>query len=260
MAQAGYFNGNTGIQLMTSDDEVSRRVATNIVRPELAAAGVTTIQENFIDGSNQGVLGATVSAAIVAGTSAGLNRALAVGGARIMPIALADFASNDFQAVWGMSTYDNPFNIENNRDGYVAARYPGMTGLGYSAIIDSSDPSLPFPDTARNGQVRCKQIVDANPASQPPQELRANYQDAFKFCDAAFFLKAVLDKAPKNLNVETFKQAAFTLTTEFEPAIGFTAQGGPNVYAPVNSARPLAWDTNRNIFVYTGDVVPLATQ
>jgi hypothetical protein len=259
LAQSGYFNGATGVQLLTSDDEVSRRVAQTVVRPELQAAGVTTVNENFIDGSNQGTLGATVSAAQIAGTSAGINRAIAVGGARIVPLALAGAEANEFQAVWGISTYDNPFNIENNRETYVAERYPGMVGLGYSSIIDTADPSIPFPDTSRNGQVRCKQIIDASPTSQPPQDLRANYQDSFKYCDAAFFLDAVLDKAPANLNVETFRQAAFTLTNEFEPAIGFTAQGGPNVYAPVNSARPLAWDANRNIFVYTGDVTTLAT-
>jgi hypothetical protein len=259
MAAAGYFNGATGIQLLTSDDEVSRRVAQTIVRPELAAAGVTTINENFIDGTNQGTLGATVAAAQVAGTAAGLNRAMAVGGARIMPLALAGFEANDFKANWGVSTYDNPFNIENNKETYIAERYPGMVGLGYSQLIDSGDTSLPFPDPANAAQVRCKGLVDASPASQPPQDLRANYQDSYKFCDAAYFLKAVLDKAPKDLNVENFKQAAFSLTNEYQSATGFTSAGGQNVYAPVNSARPLAWDVARNIFVYTGAPVPLAT-
>jgi hypothetical protein len=260
VAASGYFNGATGVQLLTSDDEVSRRISQTVVRPELAAAGVTTINENFIDGTNQGTLGATVAAAQVAGTSAGLNRALAVGGARIMPLALAGFEANDFKATWAMGTYDNPFNIENNKDNYIEERYPGMVGLGYSQLIDTSDPAVPFPDPANPAAVKCKQLVDANPAAQPPQELRANYQDAFKFCDAAFFLKAVLDKAPKDLNVETFKQAAFSLTNEYQSAIGFTAAGGPNVYAPVNSARPMAWDVAKNIFVYTGAPIPLATQ
>ena len=68
----------------------------------------------------------------------------------------------------------------------------------------------------------------------------------------------MLDKAPKDLTVETFKQAAFSLTNEFEPAYGFAAQGGQNVYAPLNAVRPLAWDDNRNIFVYTGNTIPLA--
>jgi hypothetical protein len=256
IAATGYFNGNTGVQLLTSDDEVSRRVSQTIVRPELAAAGVTTINENFIDGTNQGTLGASIAAGQVAGTSAGLNRAIAVGGARILPLVLATFEANDFKAVWGMSTYDNPFNIQNNKEGYVQERYDGMVGLGYSAVIDTSDPATPFPDPANAAQVRCKQIVDASPASQPPQDLRANYQDAFKFCDAAFFLKAVLDKAPKNLNVETFKQGAFAVTNEYQSAIGFSAAGGPNVYAPVNSARPMKWDAAQNLFVYTAPPVP----
>ena len=101
--------------------------------------------------------------------------------------------------------------------------------------------------------------VKKRSTSQPPQELTANYQDAFKFCDAAYFLKAVLDKAPKNLNVETFKQGAFAVTNEYQSAIGFSAAGGPNTYAPVNSARPMAWDPNTNLFVYTAPPVTLAT-
>lgn len=258
LAQSGYFNGANGIMLLTSDDEVSRRVSLTVTRPELQAAGVTNIQEAFVDGSNQGTLGATVAAAQVQGASSGLNRALAVGGARILPLALAGFEANDFQAIWGMSTWDNPFNIESNRDSYVAARYPGMIGLGYSQVVDTSDESLPFPDPNSPGQARCKQIVDASPASQPPQDVRANYQDSFKFCDAVFFLKAVLDKAPADLTTDAFKQAAFSLTNEFQPASGFSAQGGQNVYAPLNTARPMAFDSNRNIFVYTGDAIPLA--
>jgi hypothetical protein len=260
LAQAGYFNGANGIMLLISDDEVSRRVAETVTKPELQAAGVTNIKEAFIDGSNQGTLGATVAAAQTTGASEGLNRALAVGGARILPLALAGFEANDFQAVWGMSTWDNPFNIESNRDSYVAARYPGMTGLGFSQVIDTSDPSLPFPDPAAPGQARCKGIVDASPTSQPPQDVRANYADAFKFCDAVFFLKAVLDKAPKDLTTEAFKQAAFSITNEYQPASGFSAQGGQNVYAPINTARPMKWDTDRNIFVYTNTAIPLATQ
>lgn len=260
LAAAGYFQGATGVQLLTSDDEVSRRVSQTIARPELAAAGITTINENFINGSNQGTLGATVAAGQVAGTAAGLNRAIAIGGARILPLVLASFEANDFKAVWGMSTFDNPFNIQSNKDGYVGERYEGMTGLGYSQLIDVSDPTLPFPDPAVPGQARCKGLVDASPASTPPQGQIANYQDAFQFCDGAFFLKAVLDKAPKNLNPETFKEGAFAITNEFQPAIGATAQGGPNVYAPTNSARPMKWDVPSNQFIYTGPTAPLLTQ
>ena len=67
MNSANYFAGNTGVLLMPSDDEVSRRVTDTIVKPYLASIGITKVQASYIDSSTTGSLGATSSAALIAG-------------------------------------------------------------------------------------------------------------------------------------------------------------------------------------------------
>lgn len=256
-AQAqGFFNGVAGVQLLVSDDEVSRRVTETIVKPLLQQAGVTKLDTNFINSSNAGTLGSTITTAMNNGIGAGLDRAIAVGGARIVPVAISSSEANDWTALWGVSTFDNPTFLQNNRDSYVPERFPGMIGVGFDPTIDVDDAQLAFPDPQNPQQVLCKQIVDSANAA-PPAGAKVNYNSIFKTCDAAFFLKAVLDRAPKELTVGAFTQAAGTVGSAYRSSLSFGSFTGPNTFAPTNATRGLAWDTAKNAFVYQGDIVPL---
>jgi len=256
-AQAqGFFNGIKGVQLLVADDEVSRRVTDTIVKPVLQQAGVTKVDTNFINSSNAGTLGSTITTAMNNGIGAGLDRAIAVGGARIVPVAISSSEANDWTALWGVSTYENPNFLLNNRESSVSERYPGMIGIGYDPTIDVDDSQGTFPDPQNPQQVLCKQIVDSANAS-PPAGAKVNYNSVLKMCDAAFFLKAVLDRAPKELTVGAFTQAAGTVGSAYRSSLSFGSFTGPNTFAPTNATRPLAWDATKNVFVYQGDIVPL---
>ena len=256
--QKGFFNGITGVQLLVSDDVVSRRVTDTIVKPFLQSAGVPKVDANYIDSSNAGTLGATITPAMNNGISNKLDRALAIGGARIMPVALSSQEANDFTALWGVTTFDNPTYLETNVESSVPARYPGMLGVGFDPTIDVNDSVLPFPDPANPQQVLCKQIIDAGGAAPPAgAKAKVSYNSIFKVCDAAFFLKAVLDKAPKELTVGAFTTAAATVGDGYRSSLSFGSFMGPNVYAPTNAVRGLTWDTAGKAFVYESELVPL---
>jgi len=257
--QKGFFNGVTGVQLLVADDEVSRRVTESIVKPVLQQAGVTRVDTNFINSSNAGTLGATITTAMNAGISNKLDRAIAVGGARIVPVAISSQEANDWKALWGVSTFDNPTFLQNNRNSYVPERFPGMIGIGFDPTIDVDDQEFPFPDPSNPQQVLCKQIVDSGGAT-PPTGAKVNYNSILKTCDAVFFLKAVLDRAPKELTVRAFTTAAATVGSAYRSSLTFGSFTGPNVYAPTNATRGLAWDSAKSVFVYESTTVPLQAQ
>lgn len=258
MNSANYFAGNTGVLLMPSDDEVSRRVTDTIVKPYLASIGITKVQASYIDSSTTGSLGATSSAALIAGRNGKLNRVVVVGGARIAPVALADQNANNYASVWGVSTFDNPTFLQQNPATIVTQLREGMVGLGYAPDQDivGNDGGPAFPDPANQYQKRCYDIITQAGAT-PPGDLRSNWTAALQFCDGAMFMKAVLDKVPGTASVTgaQFVDAAGKIGGAYGSSMTFGSSWGPGVFAGTNAGQALSWDEPGQRYVYTGGLV-----
>ena len=258
MNKAGFFTGNSGVLIMPADIEVARRATDQIVKPFLSSIGVTRSQVAFIDSTNTGTLGATAAAALTAGKNGKFNRVVAIGGARIESVALSDQAAANYPSTWSISSYDSPPFIQNNPETIVTALRNGMTGIGYSPAIDVYENTVgpAFPDPTNPQQVLCTNIINQAGAT-PPENRRNNWRSALQYCDAAFFLKAVLDKAPAGatLTGAQFKDAAAQIGTTYRSSMTFGASWGPNVYAGTNAAQDLKWDPTTLAFVYGGTTI-----
>jgi hypothetical protein len=262
MAQ-GFFEGDVSVMLLTSGDEVSRRVSKNVAEPWLAANGITKVMVDYVDSTNQGTLGQTSSQALLHGKSSGANRVVAVGGARILPVALADHNAVDFESRWAVSTMDNPAFIQDNPQTLVTERRVGMVGIGYNPSSDvSTDKGPAWPDTTNPAEQLCMDIVNQAGAT-PPEGLtvRENWRLMFSLCDATMLLKHALDDVGRTGEVTAaqFGEGVASLGTSFRSASGFApSTWGPGIYAGTDTARPLAWSEECVCFDYVGTDVRLA--
>jgi hypothetical protein len=258
----GYFAGTQGVQILPVDNEVTRRVATEIIQPFLAQNGITKTSINYVDSTNTGTLNNTSSAAVAAGKAAGFDRVIAVGGARIMPVALSDVGAGSYNSIWSISSFDSPGFIEENPDSVFTERVVGGSGFGYIPAYDVVNAAKvePFPDPTRPSEGLCKSILDA--AGIPPVEEgeRQNYRNAMQYCDATMFMKAAFDKAPQgDISAAEFKQGADQIGTTYQSAMTVGSNLLPGQYAPTNAGRVLAWDPTCLCFAYKGGNVPFAT-
>jgi hypothetical protein len=267
LADNGWLQGAQGVAIIAVDTEVARRQAEETVAPFLAENGVAKSGTFFVDTSNIGTLGAGSSAALVGAATQGLDRVIVVGGARILPVMLAQPEANTTTARFAISTYDSPLFLQDNPASIVGATLNGMIGFGLLPPGDvREDPALPFPDPANQAQGLCKNIIDSAQAT-PPEGVRPNYKSGLQYCDAVLFLKAVLDIAPQDLTAQKFQEAAWDIGTAYSSATTFGGNITEGQYAASTIGRVLAFEqTCQNpttgapgCFLYRGGNVPFTS-
>jgi len=243
LKNAGWFNGAKGVAVAAPDTEVTRRLSQSIVEPYLKNLGITNSSEYYIDSSNAGTLGATSSAALTAATSKGQDRVFVFGGARVESVMLSTSEAENLNANYTISTYDSPAFLVDNPATIVTARRAGMAGLGFQPgsdmRVNSSDEA--FPNPARPTEVLCKQIVDAAGAV-PTVKNRENYRVLMQFCDSTLMLKAALDKAPKDLTPNAFRDAVWSLGNTWQSATTYGSSWQKDQYAGATVGRGMYWD------------------
>ena len=245
LKNSGWFDGAQGVAVLAPDAEVSRRVSTSIVAPYLQSIGVTKSANYFIDISNIGTLGATSSAALTGAKNKGLDRVLTIGGERILAVALSASEAQDLKARYSITSYDNPAFFVDNPGTIVPEARVGMAGLGFSPSSDmrADSSTEPFPDPARPNEGLCKQIIDGAGAA-PPEGKRENYRVVMQFCDATLLLKSALDKAPKDLTPNAFKNAMWSLGSSYTSAVAYGTNWSTGQYAGVTTVKGLYWDNS----------------
>jgi hypothetical protein len=258
----GFFNGNTGVQLLTSGDEVSRRVSTQIAEPWMTANGITKMRTDYIDSTDQGTLSQSAALAIDQGKNNGFNRVVTVGGARILPVTLADFGVEDYDSTWAISSFDNPAFVQNNPNALVTARRVGMMGLGFSPPADVSTDKLPlFPDTTNQAQLDCMNIINGAGATPPEgTTVRENWRLAMAYCDSTMLIKKALDAVGDDSAVTAteFAEGVWSLGDSYRAAGPHGSAFSEGVYAAANAGRALAWNEACVCFDYVGEIVTFA--
>jgi len=266
LANSGWLQGSQGVAIVGVDSEVTRRQIQNTVLPALTQAGVSKTATYFVDTSNVGSLGAGSTSALNGVASGGLDRIVVIGGSRILPILVGSQEAATTKAKFAISSYDSPLFLQDNPGSVVASTLDGMVGFGFMPAGDiRDDPSLPFPDPAMPNQVLCKQIIDAAGAT-PPEGVRTNYKSGLQYCDAALFLKAVIDRAPKELTPQSFRDAAWQVSTAYSSSLNFGGTLQPGKYSAATIGRVLVYDQAcKNpvkdavgCFQYRGQNVPFA--
>jgi len=242
---AGWFTGTKGVKVVAPDTDVTRRVAEQIVLPYLKAQGITNSDAFYIDVSNAGTLGATTSAALNSATNQGQDRVFTIGGTRVLDVMLAVPEAESLNAKYSISSFDYPAFLVDNPGTIVGAKRSGMAGLGYSPALDmrlnSSDEV--FPDPTRPTEGLCKKIID-DAGATPPETARENYRVDMQFCESTLLLKAALDKAPKDVTPNGFRDAVWGLGTTWIAATTYGSSWQPNQYAGATVVRGTLWDDN----------------
>jgi hypothetical protein len=268
LQQNGYFNGASGVAVVGVDTEVARRQIDQTVLPFLAANGGLKSGTFYVDTSNIGSLGAGTSAALVGAGSQGLDRIIVVGGARILPIMLADVAASTTRATYAISSYDSPLFLQDNPSTIVTEALNGMVGFGFLPPGDvRDDPGVPWPDATNPSQTLCKNIIDSAQVT-PPEGSRPNFKSALQYCDAVMFLKATMDLAGADVTPETFREAAWRTGTTYSSSATFGGSIASGQYAASNVGRVLAYEpTCQNpitqapgCFLYRGGNVPFTSE
>jgi len=242
---AGWFNGAKGVAVVSPDTEVTRRMSQTVVAPFLKSIGVTNSSDYYIDSSNAGTLGATSSSALTSAAGKGQDRVFVMGGARILGVMISTSEAESLDAKYSISSYDSPAFLVDNPGTIVSARRSGMAGLGFQPGGDmrAGSGNEVFPNPARPNEVLCKQVIDAAGAN-PPEPNRENYRVAMQFCESTLLLKAALDKAPKDLTPNVFRDAVWSLGTSWSGAVTYGASWQPGQYAGATVARGTYWDDN----------------
>jgi hypothetical protein len=271
MGQAGFYNGATGVSVIAPDTEVTRRIVEQVVLPKLQGEyALPNSAVQFVDTSNIGTLGAGSSAALRETQVKGLNRVLVVGGARIEPVLFSDSLFAELDALYAISSFDNPAYFIDNTGSFEPSKRAGMLGLGFMPALDlRKNAEAVFPDPARPNEGLCKQIIDQAGAA-PPETFRENYRTMMQFCDSTLLLKAAFDKLPKGsvVNATTFRDAVWSLGSAWTAAT-VQNQGWPaNAYSGVVNGRGMYFDANCQVegaptpgcFLYGTPETPLTPQ
>jgi hypothetical protein len=267
LRDSGWFTGAQGVAIVAVDTEVARRQVTDTVRPFLAENGVAKSGDFYVDSSNVGSLGVGSAAALTGAAAQGLDRLIVVGGARILPVMLAQTEASSTTAKFAISSYDSPLFLQDNPTSIVGETLNGMIGFGLLPAGDvRDDPTLPFPDPNNQSQGLCKTIIDSAQAT-PPEGVRPNYKSGLQYCDALLFMKATMDVAPQLVTAASFQEAAWQTGTAYSSSVTFGGNVVPGQYAASTIGRVLAFEpTCQNpttgapgCFLYRGENVPFTT-
>jgi hypothetical protein len=86
---------------------------------------------------------------------------------------------------------------------------------------------------------------------------RSDARLPFQLCDAVLFLKASLDRAPKEITPASFGAAAASLSGEYQASSNYSTFLGPQRVGGPASARPMKFDAACSCMKYTGPEEPL---
>jgi hypothetical protein len=241
---AGYFNGSKGVKVVAPDTEVTRRIVEQTVLPAIQGLGVPNSSVSYVDSSNAGTLGAGSTLALQAAQSTAQDRILMIGGARVLPNLFADALVAEINAVYSISSWDNPAFFVDNQDFFVAEKLQGMAGLGFMQALDlRKDASAAFPDPARPTEVLCKNTIDAAGAAAP-EGFRENYRITLQYCDSTLLIDAALDKLAGGATVtpESFRDAVWSVGSAWTSAMAPSTGWPAGQYVGINTVRGMYFD------------------
>lgn len=252
-----FFEGSQKVGVIAADSPVNRRVYDTQLKPELEAAGVTSQEIGYVDTLSVGSINGSLFEIAQTFKQKGVDRILFLGGARIAALWPLSSITVGLNAPYGLSSYDTPVFFGRNPDLWVRQGFPqnpatGSVGLSFQPGTDVDDDQAPFPSTFAEQQ--CATIYAAAGMVFPT---RSDARLPFLLCDAILFLKASLDRAPRELTPASFGAAAAALGNEYQASSNFSTFLGPTRVGGPAAARPMKFDSACGCLTYTGPEVAL---
>lgn len=252
MKAQGFFDGAQRVGVIAAESPVNRRAYDTLLKPELTEAGVPAQEIGYVDTLSVESINASLFQLAQTYKQAGVDRILFLGGARLAALWPLSAFTNGLTAPYGLSSYDTPNFFGRNPDlwtkyGFTENPAVGSVGLSFQSGTDVNDDEFPFPSTFAEQQ--CASIYAASGISFTT---RSDARLPFLLCDAVLFLKASLDRAPKDLTPASFGQAAASLAGEYQASSNYSTFLGPQRVGGPASARPMKFDTACSCMKYTG--------
>ncbi|TNC45332.1 hypothetical protein [Mumia zhuanghuii] len=246
----GFFKGRKKVGVVAADNPINRTTMKELALPLLEEAGVKA-EVAWVDTTDQGSLFQGNDQGAVTFRSAGVDRVMFLGGARLASIFATVADAQDFKARYAISTYDNPTFFVNNPSVVPQDVLKGMVGVGFAPGQEVADSQVPFPGT--DAEKKCIDIYSKAGITFPSREAA---RVALPYCDAAVLLQAGAADITDDLNAAAWGAGVEKLGSAFVPATGFTGTGG---YASSGAYRVLVFNNECRCFVYEGGDVDFPT-
>ena len=240
LVAAGYFDKGARVGIVRYDNPQHQRFSTALLRPRLAQHGIQVVEEIAVrqppTAASAGDTAAQLSNGILRLRAASVSHVLFVPSGGAVPfVFMSEAEGQGYRPRYGMNTLDIPYFVS---DQAPASQLSRALAIGWS----------PASDTHREQQ----------PLS-PPRKLcydLTNSQQAQRFCDGLFFLKAAIDRAPVS-DAASLRAAVEGLGNAFDPVFTFATRFGPGRHDGASAIRVVAYDTGCECFQYTGPVKPV---
>lgn len=186
LVAAGWFGSSPVIGVHSLDSPMWHRIVTKVVKPRLAAHGLTATEEFYYRAGTSGADGAAdYAGATLRFSSSRVTHVINVG---VHPFLFAQAAeSNGFRPKWSVDTDLSPSNWVS---GLPPAQMEGSLGIGWAPSRDllSSDRGAPV----NSAEKRCLAIMQAAGEDTTPALAR---QLQLSACTSVFFLQTALRQA-----------------------------------------------------------------
>ncbi len=245
----GFFKDRDKVGVVADDTPINRRVVEGLATSMLKDLGVTP-EIGWVDTTDLGSLFQGNEQAAVTFRTAGLDRVMFLGGARLASIFATVAKTQEFTATYAVSSFDSPGFFVNNPDTVPPESLKGMVGISFNPAGDVADAQLPFPRSGPEKQ--CLKIYqDAGITFSSRESARV----ALPYCDAARLLRAGAADLTDNVNASAWGAAVQEIGDSFVPATGFAGGLTPESYSGSGAYRVMAFDDECACFKYEGDDV-----
>ncbi len=252
-----FFDGAQRVGIISADSPVNRRAYETLLAPELESAGVPAQEIGYVDTLSVGSINGSLFQIAQSYQQKGVDRIMFLGGARLAALWPISSITVGLNAPYALSSYDNPVFFGRNPDLWTRLGFPqnpavGSAGLSFQSGTDVDDDQVPFPSTFAEQQ--CATIYAG---SGVQFATRSEARLPFALCDAVLFLKASLDRTPKQVTPASFGAAAAGLGSDFQAASNYSTYLGSDRVGGPASARPMKFDNACACLKFTGPEEPL---
>jgi hypothetical protein len=208
LAAGGFFSAGHKLGLVRFDGPVFQRLSANVLKPAIAANGGKLVEEVAISSpggaADLGGVSAQLSNAILRFRAAGVTHVMFLENAGILPFFWNHEAnSQGYYPRLGLLSYDLP----NTQAGQVDPKVlKDALAAGWAPALDTNADTAP----ANPATARCAAIVKQ---SGVPNSSGFGFYDGAA-CDAVFFLKQALDRAPA-LTADGLRRSVESLGTSY---------------------------------------------
>lgn len=248
LAAHGFFTAGSRVGLLRYDTPTAKRVAEQVVRPQLARFGISVQQEfaftNASKTSDVSQQSAEAQSAVLRFKSAGIDRVLimdAYGGVAFAFMPAASAAG--YQPQYGVTTDSQPVSIASNAPADQASR---AVGIGWNGAWD-----VPFSQSPLRGRAAANTCLSIMAKAGVDLSTSANRGAVSIFCDDWLLLKAAADAA-HGVDRQSILRGVNLLGASFTPASTFNTVLARGRHDGVAAVRWISYRRECSCFQYQG--------